>query len=583
MHKCWRWTVAAIVMVAACTSLFVIPAAESQEPAHPKLVVMVVFDQMRGDYPKKWQPLFGDGGFKRLQTDGAWFTNCHYPYAYTLTAPGHTSLSTGTTPSQHGIIANDWYDRATAESVTSVSPPPEAKTKGVGPYRRKAESVGDVLLRVLMGKGRVASLSIKDRAAILMAALRANLCYWFNTQTGNFGTSAYYRPDPHPWVTKFNKLQFADQWLDKSWDRFDNKVDYAKYSGPDDFISEGTGYLQGQTFPHPFKLGVAKDAKKSKKNYYDAVTNSPMGNELLLQFAKTAIVSEKLGQGDTVDLLCLSFSSNDTIGHCWGPDSQEVLDVTLRSDALIKDLLDFLDAKVGKGNYYVALSADHGVCPLPEFAKGKSAYDDATKIVADAGRIEPEILTTQAEAFLNQQFLADGKKAPWFEEPRKGNPWVYLNRATLKELKLPQADVERALAGWFNKQSGIEHAFTRTELMNPRNEEAKEQHPLFESVKRSFYPSASGDVMVIIKPYHLFSPATLTKNPDKLTSYRTTHGTPHPYDTHVPLMVMGPRIVPGVRDQRVTPQTMASILAEALGVPPPTSAAYPAPPGLFKK
>lgn len=582
MRSPLRLTVGTTLFLLALASFLMLPVAEVPEPARamstgdttgkPKLVVLVVFDQMRGDYLQKWRPIFGEGGFKRLQDDGAWFTNCHYPYAYTLTAAGHTSLSTGTTPSKHGIIANDWYDRATAQSVSSVTPPPEEATRGVGPYRRKVESVGDVLLRMLTGKSRVASLSIKDRAAILMAALRANICYWFNTQTGNFGTSAYYRPDPHPWVTKFNKLRLADQWLDKNWDRFNTKLDYTKQSGPDDFITEGTGYNQGQTFPHPFKLGATKDEKTNKQNYYEAVTNSPMGNELLLQFAKTTILNEKLGQGDAVDLLCVSFSSNDLVGHCWGPDSQEVLDVTLRSDALIKDLLTFLDAKVGKDNYYFALSADHGVCPLPEFAKQQGKIAD---------RVEPEILTTRAEEFLNKKFLAPGEKAPWLEMPKKSNTWVYLNHATLRELKLTPEKVETALAGWYDEQPGIEKAFTRTAMLNAKTN--TEQTELFRSVQRSFHPDCSGDVMVIIKPYHLFSPATLSKNPEKLTSYRTTHGTPHPYDTHVPLLVLGPRIQPGTRDGRVTPQAMASILAEALGVPPPAGADYPVPPGLFKK
>ena len=573
MFKPWRRVVGAILLGLAAATVLMLPLADAQEPARPKLVVMVVFDQMRGDYPKKWQPLFGDGGFKRLQSDGAWFTNCHYPYAYTITAPGHASLSTGATPSVHGIIANDWYDRANSEAVTSVTPPPDDIAKGVGPYRRKAETVGDVLMRVLMGKGRVASLSIKDRAAILMAALRANLCYWFNNQTGNFGTSAYYRADPHPWVSKFNKTRMADQWLGKAWERFDKNLDYVKYSGPDDFSSEGTGYLQGQSFPHPFKLAATKDEKKNKQNYYDAVTCSPMGNELLLAFAKTAIINEKLGQADTVDLLCISFSSNDLIGHTWGPDSQEVLDVTLRSDALLQELLGFLDAKVGKGNYYFALSADHGVCPLPEFAKKEGK---------DAGRIDPELLTSRAEEFLNKKFLAEGKKAPWLEMPRKGNAWVYFNYATLMELKLRQEDVETALANWYNEQPGIERAFTRTQMLSDKMS-AKKQSELFQSVQRSFYPDCSGDVMVITKPYYQFSLTTLSQNPEKWPTYRTGHGTPHPYDTHVPLMVMGPRIQPGVHGERVAPQAMASILAEALGVPRPASANYPTPPGLFKK
>src|SRR5947207_9055254 len=146
MRHPWRWTFGTLVLLSALVSFLSIPVEVTiagEESGRPKLVVMVVFDQMRGDYLQKWQPLFGEGGFKRLQTDGAWFTNCHYPYAYTLTAAGHTSLVTGTTPSVHGIIANDWYDRAQAEPVTSVTPPPDEVTKGLGPYRRKAESIGD--------------------------------------------------------------------------------------------------------------------------------------------------------------------------------------------------------------------------------------------------------------------------------------------------------------------------------------------------------------------------------------------------------------------------------------------------------
>ena len=450
--------------------------------------------------------------------------------------------------------------------MSSVTPPPEEKRLGPGPYRRKAESVGDVLLRVLMGKGRVASLSIKDRAAILMAALRANFCYWFDTRTGNFTTSAYYRPDPHAWVTKFNKTRPADHWLGKNWERFDAKLDYRKFSGPDDFLSEGSGYGQGQSFPHPFKLGEFKDEKgnidekKNKESYYYAVLNSPQGNELLWDFAKAAIVQEKLGQGGTTDLLCVSFSSNDLVGHTWGPDSQEVLDVTLCSDAIMKELLDFLDEKVGKENYYIAMIADHGVCPLPEFAKlqGKAS-----------GRVDPDLLTTGAEEFLTKKFLLAAKNVPWLDQPKKSNAWVYLNRGTLKELNLSQERVERALADWLRRNPASRRLSRATELTRDAGKEKPSD--LFMSVKRSFHRDGCGDVIVILKPYHLFSPPTFSKKLDKLTMYRTSHGTPHPYDTHVPLLVMGPRIEPGVRKDRITPQAMASILAECLACRPPAA------------
>ncbi len=582
MQNPMRWAVGVLLLlVLAGASYWLVsslakqpePIQTGDAPKHPKLVVLVVFDQMRGDYPKKWEALYGDGGFKRLQKDGASFTNCHYPYAYTLTAPGHASLVTGTTPSKHGIIANEWLDRSIGgESVASTTPPPEEKKNGGGPYRLKAESVGDVLMRLLTG--RVASLSIKERSAVFLAALRANLCYWFSSSSGNFVTSNYYRPAPHSWATKFNKGRMADQWLDKTWERFHPNLKYDDHTGPDDFAFEGNGYRQGQVFPHKLQLGNSKDTKANKKNFYDAVTCSPMGNDLLLAFAKTAIESEKLGQTESVDLLCVSFSSNDLIGHAWGPDSHEVLDVTLRTDALIKDFLTYLDEKVGKDNYYFALSADHGVSSMPEYA---------AKNGKKAGRVHPQILTSQAEKFLNEKFLPEGKAAPWLIVPEKGStggPWIYLNEKTIAELKLKQADVERALADWLNTKPGIERAFTRTELMR---EETKEQTELFRQMQRSFHPACSGDVMVALKPYHMLTSTDYSKNPAKDPTYRATHGSPHADDTHVPLMVLGPRIVPGVRDGKVTPQAMASILAEALGVPAPKDATYRLPEGLFKK
>lgn len=527
----------------------------------PKLVVLVVFDQLRGDYPKRWEELYGDGGFKRLMKEGAWFSDCHYPYAYTLTAPGHAALSTGCSADKHGIVANDWYSRNEAATVSSITPPPNELRKGLGPYRRREETFGDSLLGARK-KSKFAAISIKDRAAILLAALRAQICYWFDTTTGDFVTSPYYRDVPHGWVKEFNKGRPADVWLGKSWQRSRLDLDYAKYSGPDDFPSEGTGYQQGTVFPHPFVKG--HDPKKP--TYYDAVTNSPMGNDLLLALAKRAIDAEKLGQRDATDVLCLGFSCNDLVGHCWGPDSQEVLDITLRSDLLLKELMDYLDAKVGKGRYVVALSADHGICPLPEFARRQGK---------ETGRVIPELLTSQAEAFLNKHFLKDNQTASWLEAPKKSNSWVNFNRATVKELGLTDATVEKALADWLTKQPGVQASYTRTELMKGPHAD-----PMGRMMQKSFHPDGCGDVIVVLRPYHLFSQPL---DSPKTAAYRTTHGSPYPYDTHVPLMVMGPGIVPGEHAERVTPQAMASILARAMGVPAPKGAEAPVPAGLFQK
>lgn len=556
------WLLVALFLLAAAGALWIAPElAPAQQPKTPRLAVILVFDQMRGDYLERWQALFGPGGFKRLQEEGAWFTNCHYPYAYTLTAPGHTSLVTGCSPDKHGIIANDWLDRASRESIASVTPPPEEAHLGLGPYRRRQESIGDVLLRVLAGRGRVFSFSIKDRAAILLAALRAQACYWVDPKTGLFMTSRYYRPEPHSWATAFNAGKGVDRWLGATWERFVPGLDYVRYSGPDDVAAEGIGYLQGRTFPHSFP------AERSEI-YYEAVATSPQGSELLLEFTKTAFDAERIGRTEATDLVCLSFSSNDLVGHCWGPDSQEVLDVTLRTDALLKTLFDLLDARVGKGNYVVALSADHGVCPLPEVAAAQGK---------ETGRVPPELLTTLAEEQLNKVFLPGGAKAPWLERPKKSNPWIYLNQATLREQKVEPAAAEQALARWLATQPGIEAAFTRSDIMSPQP-----LGPLGETMRRSFRPESSGDVMAVLKPYHLFAPPLSSLNP-KYNAFRTTHGTPHPYDTHVPLLAMGPGIEPGKRAEAVTPQALASIIAEALALPAPQGAEAAVPAGLFRR
>ena len=250
-----------------------------------------------------------------------------------------------------------------------------------------------------------------------MAALRATAVYWFNTARGLFVTSTFYRDTPHAWVDEFNKTRPADKYFGKDWTRLRGDLDYQQYSGRDDESSEGTGYKQGRTFPHPMTGGLEKPGK----NYYEALTASPYGNEVVLELAKRAIDAEQLGQGDGRDLLCVSFSSNDIVGHCWGPDSQEVLDITLRSDLIIKELLNYLDAKVGRNRYVLVMTADHGVSQIPEMATAQGK---------DAGRVPPTLFTVQAAALLQKTFAAGQKQLPWIEKSSAG--WIYLNHGTLK-------------------------------------------------------------------------------------------------------------------------------------------------------
>jgi hypothetical protein len=543
--------------------------ARQERAERPRLVVLVVFDQMRGDYPGRWEKLFGEGGFKRLLKEGAWYTNCHYPYASTLTAPGHASMATGCAPAEHGIIANDWYDRATGKKVSAVAtaryrPVPEPPDDpddllGAAPTLRRRPAVGDLLHKASQGKAKLVSLSIKDRAAVLLAALlRGQICYWFSNSLGRFVTSTYYTDRVRPWVEAFNRTRPADRWFGKDWVRLRPELDYARFSGPDDDAAEGVGYAQGRTFPHPTTGGKAKVGPK----FYQAMETSPYGNELLLGLARQAIIAERLGTRDAPDLLTLSFSSNDLIGHCWGPDSQEVLDVTLRSDRIMKDLLDLLDARVGRGRYVVVVCADHGICPIPEEAKARGK---------DAGRVSPELVTTKAAAFLNETFLKEGERLPWVE--RFSANTIYLNRGVLQECGLDSAKVEAALAGWLTKQPHVQAAYTRTQLTKG----SLKGDPVGEMVRRSFDPKRSGDVYVVLQPYYLLSPPVTAR----LDAYRTTHGSPHAYDTHVPLLVYGAGVRPGVRGERVSPLAVAAILCRALGVSLPEGA-QAVPEGLFR-
>ena len=556
----------AFLLAFSCLMLSNAPtSATPPEEKRPRLAVLLVFDQMRGDYPKRWQNHFDKDGLGKLLRDGAWYQNCHYPYANTMTAAGHASMSTGCIPAKHGVVANSWFDRTQGDEINAVRTPrfryvPANGKGGAGPVNLKRPTIGDALMEQTKGKAKVVSISIKDRAAILLAALRACLCFWLNPSNGSFVTSTHYQAELPNWVEEFNKERVVDRWFNKGWTRLRPDLNYEKLSGKDRFLFEGVGYSQKRTFPHPTNGGL----KKPGRSYYSALSNSPFGNELVLEMGKRAIEAEKLGQDDDPDLLCLGFSSNDYVGHCWGPDSQEVLDMTLRSDLLIKDLLNYLDLKVGKDNYMVVVCADHGVCPLPE----------VTRLVRKqkAGRISPQILTSKASTYLSQSF-ADGKKLPWIESTSSG--MVYFNKGTLQELKLDQAKVERALADWLTKQPGIKAAYTRSEL----SKGPIKNDPLAEQVRLSFHPDASGDVMPVIEPYYLLSPPLLSK---KTGPYTTTHGSPHPYDTHVPLIVFGANVKAGIRKERVTPQTVASIIAEGLGVQLLGKADYDVPKGLWK-
>jgi hypothetical protein len=545
-----------------------------------RLVVLLVFDQLRGDYLDRWREQFGPNGFKRLTDDGAWFTDCHYPYAITTTGPGHAAMMTGAPPARTGIVNNEWYDRAGATEAYcagtpkyTVVPSSDAKSKYAGtPERLLSPTVGDVLKDATGGKGKVVGVSLKDRSAVFPTGHKPDGAYWFDKR---FVTSTYYRDGLPNWAAAFNSSGKAEAYFGKEWERAMPAAVYDRLVGPDKVEGEGKGSGQGGEFPHKTDGGEAKLGAK----YYTAVANSPFGNDLLLAFAKAAVEGERLGSDEVPDLLTISFSSNDLIGHTWGPDSHEVMDVTIRSDAVVADLLAYLDGRVGKGSYAVILTADHGICPIPDVAAARGNKE--------AKRVSAAAVVFGAEKFLREKYTdaepvepakpaADAKegddpplpKTSWIE--KASPPYLYLNHRLIKSKGLRPEDVAAELAGWLRTHAGVHAAYTHADLTAGTVDPAD---AVGRKVKLAFHPERSGDVFVVLKPYHLIG---AIHTGDKLVT-GTTHGSPHEYDTNAPLLAYGPGVGGGRRAERVSPLHAAPIAASFLGIPPPSDAMYGVP------
>ena len=506
-----------------------------------RLVVVIVFDQLRGDYLERWSKLFGLDGFEKLKAGGVWYSQAHIPYAVTTTGPGHASLSTGRPPSVHGVVDNTWFERGRGKSVYCAAgdrpydrvPPLGGPAAGGGhsPERLLSSTVGDEL--VVANAGRVFSLALKDRAAVLLGGKSPTGAFWFDAGTGQFVTSSYYRDRLPPWAEAFNAGKPATRLAGRDWTRLLEPAVYEAHAGPDAGAGEGPANL----FPH---RGVA-NAKT-----FEAVLASPAGNELLWEFARAAIDAEGLGQRGGTDLLMLGFSANDFVGHAYGPDSQEVLDMTLRSDKLLAEVVATLTGKFGADRLSFVLSADHGVCPVPERAVATHP---------EARRFDPVATYAPLNGVLDARFGSGDAPGQWVE--RIDYPWLYLNQRHVAAMKLDRAVVERVAADWAgNRPEVAEAAFPREVLAGPPAAE-----PFARAAQLSFHPDRCGDVYLVAQPY--------TYPGGKLAS-GTTHGTPHPYDTHVPILAFGANVPTlGERSGRVSSLLFAAIVARCLGLAPP--------------
>ncbi len=527
----------------------------------PRLVLLIVVDQFRYDYLERFDDLFVKNGLKRLLRDGGSWTQANYDHMPTYTAPGHATMMTGAWPAETGIVGNDWPDRDSGKLVSSVTDTTSVLLGGAegetasSPRRLMASTLGDELRLQTNDRSKVIGVSSKDRSAILPAGRHANAAYWFNQRTGSMVSSNYYFNQLPAWVQSYNQTRPADKFYGQKWERLLPESEYLKRAGLDSPVWENIGNAPGDTnaFPHT----VTGGAPSPNTNFYLALDFTPYSNDMLLSFAQQAITNERLGEDDDTDVLSVSFSANDYVGHRYGPYSQEAMDITLRVDRSIAALLDFVNARVGLQNTLVAFTADHGVAPIPEHANalglpgGRIKGEDVLRAMrlGISARYNPKNAQPDPTNDYVQKF---GDRDGFYN----GN--LYFNTAALKRDGINPEEIERVACEAAMTVPGIIRCFTRTQLQSGAIAPAD---PVARRVSHGFYPRRSGEVIVVYEAFKYLDAITIA----------ATHGSPYSYDTHVPLIIMGGGITPGSYLQSATPADIAPTLAAVLGVQAPSN------------
>jgi arylsulfatase A-like enzyme len=497
-------------------SALALPGASTPAPAPPppRLIVVVVIDQFRADYLTRFRDQFGPDGFNRLLREGANFTSCFFPYANTVTGVGHATLATGTTPDRHGIAANDWYDWDKGREVEAVEDERHPLVggsddiAGVSPHNLMTTTLADELRLATSGEAKVFGVALKDRAAVFSTGSTASGAYWYDSKTGTMVTSRYYRQALPDWVVAFNQQHAAASYYGKDW-------------------------KQGERVFMP----MTTKSGQPDADYYGQFRFTPYGNQLAVDFALELAGRESLGADAVTDFLFIGFSSNDYVGHVWGPYSDQVADITLRTDKEIARLLHFLDEKVGPGNYWLALSGDHGVAPTLAQARALGLPAKNVDIAA-------------VMQSLNQAFIARWGEGEWFL-PEAG---LVFNRETLRKYGVSRAEAAHVAGGILLSVPGI--------LGYVAGDEVRVDQETAQAVRRSTYLGRTPDIQVVLAPFALVN----------REQGGTTHGSPHSYDTHVPLIFFGSAFRPGTYRQQVSPTDLATTLAAALGIDPPALA-----------
>ncbi len=486
--------------------------------AQPKLVVIIIIDQFRGDYLERARAQLTEGGFRLLMDRGAYFNDCNYDYANTVTAPGHATLLTGTYTNDHGIMANEWWDPVGKRSISSVSDKNVnllgAPGEGASPHNLQSSTLGDELKLATQGKSRVFAISLKDRAAILSGGFASNAAYWIDKRSGLWVSSSYYMKDLPAWVQGFNAGKRADKYWNLEW-------------------KDSSGKLLGST---------ARPAAGG--SFYDIVGATPFANDYELEFARELLTQEKMGEGPSTDLLIISLSASDLVGHRLGPESPAGRAMALALDHQLADFFGYLGRQFGLADTWIVLTSDHGAAPTP-------SYSNRLRI---PGRRYPEPqLRKQINAELAARF-SPGKSADYV--PFMYWPQVFLDENVFRAANIGETQAESAV-GEVLKKLGARGYHTRTQLS--RGEVVLDR--IGRKYLHSYSSLPSWYVLAVPAPFEI---STITDP--------ATHGAPYTYDTHVPLAFFGLPFQPGVYRTPCEPVDMAVTLASLLGINAPTHA-----------
>lgn len=507
----------------------------------PKLVVGIVVDQMRYDYLTRFYHRFGEGGFKRMINEGFVCKNNHFNYVPTYTGPGHASVFTGTTPQNHGIISNFWYNKFEKKKVYCASDPSvkavgsDSEMERMSPHRMKTTTFADQNRLHTQLRGKSIGIAIKDRGAILPAGHAANAAYWFRGKDeGKWITSTYYRNELPEWVQEFNKSNRAASYL-KEWNTLYDIKTYTE-SGSDENAFE-QGYKGKEKAVFPYDLAALKNQNAG----YDIIKASAYGNSLTTDFAVAAIDGEQLGKDEITDVFTVSFSSTDYVGHNFGVNSKEIQDTYLRLDKDLERFFRVLDAKVGVGEYTVFLTADHGAVHVP-------SYLQSVKI--PAGYFDLDTFEAEVGAFVKEKYQVEGLIE------KMDNDQVFFNYEALIKNKVKAPDLEKTIAHFMLQYDKVDKVFTRSQL-----ESTEYNSGIAKLIQRGYHQKRSGDVVYVLNP------ATITYSPKG-----STHGSGLSYDTHVPLLFFGKGIKKGSTTEKTEIPDIAPTISALLGIAFPNGA-----------